>query len=95
MIHTDLHIKPNTKNNYLLASSSNPSHIFKSIPYSLAHSLVKNCSQKETLEIRLTELRELLLDRGYREKVIKAAFERARALDRTKALKKVDRSSET
>ena len=82
---------PNTKNNYLLASSSHPAHIFTNIPFSLAHRLVRNCSQRESLELRLAELMELLLSRGYRKKVIAAAFERARALDRDEALKKVVR----
>ena len=69
-IQTELYIKPNTKNNYLLASSSHPGHIIKNIPYSLAHRLVRNCSQRESLEIRLKELKEMLLSRGYRIKVI-------------------------
>ena len=64
------------------------------IPYSLAHRLVRNCSQRESLEIRLEELKEMLLSCGYRIKVIDAAFERARSLDRGEALKKVVREED-
>ena len=34
-IQTDLYVKPNVRNNYLLPSSCNPAHIFKNLPYSL------------------------------------------------------------
>ena len=34
-IQTDLYVKPNFRNNYLLSSSCNPAHIFKNLPYSL------------------------------------------------------------
>ena len=93
-IQTDLYVKPNSKNNYLLASSSHPSHIFKNIPYSLAHRLVRNSSQKETLTLRLEELKEKLLSQGYMKNGINTAFERARALDRSEALKKVERTKD-
>ena len=39
-------------------------------------------------------MKEMLLSRGYRIKVIDAAFERARSLDRDEALKKVVREEE-
>ena len=45
-IQTDLYVKPNSKNNYLMPSSSHPSHIFRNIPYFLAHRLVRICSQR-------------------------------------------------
>ena len=63
-LQTDLYIKPNAKNNYLLPSSCHPSHIFKNIPYSLAYRLVRNCSLRQDLEIRFEQLREMLLNRG-------------------------------
>lgn len=36
----------------------------------------------------------MLLDRGYRPKVISAALDKARSLDRKEALKKVEKSRE-
>ena len=90
-IQTDLYVKPNTKNNYLLASSSHPAHIFCNMPYSLAQRLVRNCSQKPLLDKRLGDLRELLLGRGYRKGVINSALEKARGLKRSETLKKVER----
>ena len=93
-IQTDLYIKPNAKNNYLLPSSCHPAHIFNNIPYSLAYRLVRICSSKENLEKRFEQLRETLLSREYRPKVVDAAIARARLLDRREALKKVEKSKE-
>ena len=42
-IQTDLHIKPNAKNSYLLPTSNHPSHICRNIPYSLAFRIKRNC----------------------------------------------------
>ena len=58
----------------------------------LAYLLVRICSSQEnleTLEIRFKQLRETLQSRGYRPKVVDAAIEKARTLDRKEALKKV------
>ena len=93
-IQTDLYIKPNAKNNYLLPSSCHPSHILKNIPYSLANHFVRNCSIKEDLEIRFEQLREMLLYCGYRPKVVDAAIVKARALDRNEAMEKVEKRQE-
>ena len=55
----------------------------------LAYHLVRICSSQENLEIRFKQLRETLQSRGYRPKVVDAAIEKARTLDRKEALKKV------
>ena len=44
--------------------SCHPSHISKNIPYNLCYRLLGICSNRETLEIRLKELKNLLLLRG-------------------------------
>ena len=93
-VQTDLYRKPNTKNNYLLPSSAHPNHIFKNIPYSLAHRVVRACSRLEDRSERLEELAQLLLDRGYRRGVVRSAISRAERLDRDEALEKVVREEE-
>ena len=58
-------------------------------PYSLAYRLVRIVSDPATLDKRLAELKGLLLSREYRPRVIDAAIEKARAIPRHTALKKV------
>ena len=90
-IQTDLYTKPNTKCQYLLPSSNHPSHVTKNIPYSLAFRLRRICSTEERFNIRLGELRNLLLERGYRRRVIEAAFEKVKQLERATTLSRVVR----
>ena len=90
-VQTDLYRKPNSKNNYLLSSSCHPEHIFKNIPYSLAHRIVRICSRQEDCRKNFGELRKLLLVRGYNSRVVDAAIVRAETLERSEALKKVVR----
>ena len=90
-IQTDLYTKPNTKCQYLLPSSNHPSHVTKNIPYSLAFRLRRICSTEERFNIRLGELRDLLLERGYRRRVIEAAFEKVKQLERATTLSRVVR----
>ena len=87
-IVTDLYRKPSDKVQYLLPSSCHPSHIFKSIPYSLALRLVRICSTKELLNKRLEELKIMLLSRNYNKNVINAALSKAKTLDRSEILKR-------
>ena len=52
-IETDLYRKPTDQVQYLLPSSSHPSHIFTNVPFSLALRLVRIVSQRERLIDRL------------------------------------------
>ena len=57
-IQTDLYVKPNFRNNYLLSSSCNPAHIFKNLPYFLQQGrivqiLVASSKLAQTRRIRL------------------------------------------
>ena len=65
----------------------------KNIPYSLALRLVRICSEQETLDKRLAELKEMLLGRDYRPGVINSAIERAKLIPRSTALQKVTKKS--
>jgi peptide-methionine (R)-S-oxide reductase len=87
-IVTDLYRKPTNKVQYLLPSSCHPSHIFKSIPYSLALRLVRICSTQELLDKRENELKTMLFTRKYNKNIINSAIEKAKKLDRNEILQK-------
>lgn len=93
-ITSDLYRKPTHSPQYLLPSSTHPPHCTKNIPYSLGYRLLRICSDPNTLQLRLEELREMLLDRGYSKNIISSAISRLSATSREEALKKVfvDRS---
>jgi hypothetical protein len=90
-ISVDLYRKPTDRNQYLLTSSCHPSHVTSNIPYSLALRIVRICSCKETRDLRLEELKNLLLSRGYSPGVVNGAIEEARKIPRQEALKQVEK----
>ena len=90
-IQTDLHRKPGGKCQYLSPDSAHPRHIFSNIPKSLVHSVVRNVSLPGMREVRLEELRQLLLSRGYKAGDLRKAMEYGSKLDRNKALEKVQK----
>ena len=91
LIQTDLFRKPGTKCQYLSPESAHPRHVFANIPKSLVHRVVRICSVPGTRELRLEELRQLLLSRGYRAGDLRKAIEYGMKLDRDQTLKKVQR----
>ena len=94
-IVVDLYRKPTDRNQYLLPSSCHPNSITKNIPYSLALRIVRICSESDTRDMRLSELRQMLLDRDYKSSIIDAAITRAKAVPRSEALKKVFKQKTT
>ena len=94
-IQTDLHRKPGRKCQYLSPDSAHPRHIFSNIPKSLVHSVVRNVSLPGMREVRLEELRQLLLSHGYKAGDLRAAMDYGRQLDRNTALNKVLRDNKT
>ena len=69
-IVSDLYQKPSDHNKYLLPSSAHPSHVTSSTPYSLALRIVRNCTEPEARDMRLEELKEMLLARDYKLNII-------------------------
>ena len=67
----------------------------KAIPISLALRIVRICSDPEKRDNRLMELKELLLERNYSERMVDSAIERAKKVPRKAALKKVLKKSKT
>ena len=90
-IIVDLYKKPTDRNMYLLTSSCHPSSVTENIPYSLALRIVRICSKPEARDLRLEELKQLLLDRNYKLKIINAAISKAKNVSRSEALKRVVR----
>ena len=88
-IQTDLYKKDTAKCQYLLPSSCHPSHVTRNIPYSLGYRLLRICSIPEDFNKRLVELKEDLISRGYKSKIIDEAFQKVRKINRKKAIEKV------
>ena len=91
LIVTDLYKKDTAKVQYLLPSSCHPGHITKNIPYSLGYRLLRLCSERESFLKRLNELKDDLISRDYKSKLIDSAFEKVMKITRQEALKKVQR----
>ena len=85
-IETDLSKKPTDRNQYLLPSSCHPFECLKNIPFSLALRIVKICSNKEKRDIRMKELKDMLLEQEYDESVVDSAIKKAKKIERHKAL---------
>jgi hypothetical protein len=90
-VDVDLYRKPTDRNQYLLTSSCHPGHVARNIPYSLALRIVRICTEPANRDIRLGELKELLLDRDYKAGLVNTAIDRARSIPREEALKKVEK----
>ena len=90
-IIVDLYKKKTDRNMYLLTSSCHPAHVTSNIPFSLALRIVRICSEQESRDQRLAELKEMLLDRDYKPRTIDAAINKAKNITREEALKRVKR----
>ena len=94
-IIVDLYRKPTDRNQYLLTSSCHPAHVTNNIPFSLAYRIIRICSEPEQRDQRLSELKELLISRKYKPKIIDAAIEKAKSIPRWKALERVTKKKST
>ena len=82
LLTNTLYKKETDRNQYLLTSSCHPSHVTYNIPFSLALRIVRICSKPEAREKKFLELKQMLLDRDYPNKIIDAAIEKARNIPR-------------
>ena len=87
-LETDLYSKPTNAHLYLHYNSCHPRHTKNSLPYSLAYRLLRICSTENFLTKRLDELRQFLLNRQYKPKLIDDAFDKIRNLKRADCLKR-------
>ena len=91
-IVSDLYRKPSDRVQYLLPSSCHPNHVHQNIPFSLSLRIIRICSEPETRDRRLSELRDMLLTRDYPRNIINNAIQKAVAVPRVEALKRVEKS---
>ena len=84
----DLYKKPTDRCQYLLTSSCHPAHVTDNIPFSLAYRIVRICTESGSREIRLSELKELLVSRNYRPSLVDTAIEKATKIPRNIAISK-------
>jgi hypothetical protein len=89
----DLYRKPTDRNRYLLPDSCHPYSNIQNIPLSLAIRIVRICSEESARELRFSELREMLLDRNYPIGIVNSAINKARAIPRAIAIRKVVREN--
>jgi hypothetical protein len=94
-IISDLYIKPTHSPQYLLPSSTHPPHCTKNIPYSLGYRILRICSEKNLFQKRLLELKQMLITRDYKEKIINEAFQRLKNISRAEDLKRVSSNKST
>ena len=74
---------------YLLPSSCHPTSCTKNIPFSLCLRIVRICSKPEDREEQFLKLNELMVNRGYSERTLLSAIDRARRIPRQVALRRV------
>ena len=91
-IDIDLFRKETDRNRYLLPSSCHPKQTTTSIPISLSMRIVRICTDPRKRDIRLGELKSLLMDRNYQEYSIDRAIKKAKSIPRHIALKKVKKT---
>ena len=82
-----MHYKPTDSHSYLLYSSSHPSHVKNSIPYSQFLRFRSLCSEDSDFPIKSEEMCDFFDKRGYPASVVEAGHHRAKQIDRQSALK--------
>ena len=85
-ISTDLFIKSTDTHQYFLHTSCHPSHIKKSIPFSLALRIRRICSTTEKFQQRTNELLEFLCKRGHRRQYVQSQINKAFQIPRRDTL---------
>ena len=78
--------KPTDSHTYLLYSSSHPSHVKNSIPYSQLLRLRRLCSEDSDFSLKSGEMCHFFDKRGYPASVVQAGHHRAQQIDRQSAL---------
>ena len=83
---TSVHYKPTDSHSYLLYSSSHPSHVKNSIPYSQLLRLRRLCSEDSDFSLKSEEMCHFFDKHGYPASVVQAGHHRAQQIDRQSAL---------
>ena len=85
---TSVHYKPTGSHSYLLHTSSHPSHVKNSIPYSQFLRLRRLCSDYSDVSSKSEEMCQFFEKRGYPVSVVIAGHHYAQQFDRQSALQK-------
>ena len=72
----------------MLTSSCHPIECTKNIPYSLGLRILRICTNPEVRDMRLQELKKLLLAGSYPEKLVNTALDKVKLVSRSIALKR-------
>ena len=80
LISTDIFYKPTDTKQYLMYTSCQPKHTKNNIPFNLARRICSNVSDRITLEVRLSELKQFLINRRNPENLIDIGIEKAKAI---------------
>ena len=87
-IEIDLYCKETDRNQYLMPESCHPKTTTKNIQFSLALRIVRICTKPNQRDVRLNDLKTLLLQRKYSEYLVDNCIEKAKNIPREKAIKK-------
>jgi len=90
---TSVHYKPTDSHSYLLYSSSHPSHVKNSTPYSQFLRLRRLCSDDFDFSSKSEEISNFFNKRGYPASVFQAGHNRAQQIDRRSALQTSQRDN--
>ena len=82
---TSVHYKPTDSHSYLLYSSSHPSHVTNSIPYSQFFRLRRLCSDDSDFPSKSEDMCQFFEKRGYSVSVVKSGHHGAQQFDRQSA----------
>ena len=91
---TTVHYKPTDSHSYLLYSSSHPSHVKNSIPYSQFLRLRRLCSDDSDFGSKSDEMCKFFAERCYPSSTVTSALERVHNIDRETALKPTEPKTE-
>ena len=83
---TSVYYKPTDSHSYLLYSSSHPSHIKDSIPYSQFLRLRILCSGDSDFNSKCDEMSNFFSERGYPDNILSKALNRVQNVNRESAL---------
>ena len=83
---TSVHYKTTDSHSYLLYSSSHPSHVKDSIPYSQFLRLRRLCSADPDFNSKCDEMFNFFSERGYPDSILSKALNRVQNVNRESAL---------
>ena len=93
LIPTSVYYKPTDSHSYLLYSSSHPSHVKNSIPFSQFLRLRRLCSDDSDFSEKSEAMCQFFDKRGYPVSVVQAGHHRAQQIDRQSALQTAEKEN--